>query len=104
MGIETVLDLLEHYPRRYVDRTERAEIARARRSATRRRSTPRCARSTRAARATGKRTIVNAIVYDGTGLLEVVFFNQAVARAAAAAGHAGVAVRQGRAATGASAR
>ena len=26
MGIETVLDLLEHYPRRYVDRTERAEI------------------------------------------------------------------------------
>ena len=27
MGIETVLDLLEHYPRRYVDRTQRAEIA-----------------------------------------------------------------------------
>ena len=26
MGIETVLDLLEHYPRRYLDRTERAEI------------------------------------------------------------------------------
>src|SRR5438067_546482 len=27
MGITTVLDLLDHYPRRYVDRTERAEIA-----------------------------------------------------------------------------
>ena len=26
MGITTVLDLLEHYPRRYVDRTQHAEI------------------------------------------------------------------------------
>ena len=26
MGITSVLDLLEHYPRRYVDRTQRAEI------------------------------------------------------------------------------
>ena len=26
MGITSVLDLLEHYPRRYVDRSQRAEI------------------------------------------------------------------------------
>ena len=75
MGITSVLDLLEHYPRRYVDRTQRAEIAelgigdeatidaevRAMRS---RRSRD------------GKRTIVSGTVYDGTGLLELVFFNQ----------------------------
>src|SRR5689334_8337553 len=27
LGIESVLDLLQHYPRRYVDRTQRADIA-----------------------------------------------------------------------------
>ena len=27
MGIENVLDLLQHYPRRWIDRTKRAEIA-----------------------------------------------------------------------------
>jgi ATP-dependent DNA helicase RecG len=75
MGIETVLDLLEHYPRRYVDRTERAEIHELEigqevtvdaevRSIHARRTRDR------------KRTIVNATVYDGTGLLEIVFFNQ----------------------------
>jgi ATP-dependent DNA helicase RecG len=76
MGIETVLDLLEHYPRRYVDRTERAEIHELAigdeatvdaeiKSINARRTRDR------------KRTIVNATVYDGTGLLQIVFFNQA---------------------------
>jgi ATP-dependent DNA helicase RecG len=75
MGIETVLDLLEHYPRRYVDRTERAEIAElaigdeATVDAEVRAIHGRRTRDRR-------RTIVNATVYDGTGLLEVVFFNQ----------------------------
>ena len=27
MGIESVLDVLQHYPRRYIDRTHRSEIA-----------------------------------------------------------------------------
>ena len=54
----TVLDLLEHYPRRYVDRTRARRDRRARRSARRRRSTPRCARSTSRRTRDGKRTIV----------------------------------------------
>ena len=76
MGITSVLDLLEHYPRRYVDRTQRAEIQELHegdeatvdgevRSISARRTRD------------GKRVIVNASVYDGTGLLYVVFFNQA---------------------------
>jgi ATP-dependent DNA helicase RecG len=75
MGIDSVLDLLTHYPRRYVDRTQRADIAELSigdeatvdaevRSISARRTRDR------------KRTIVNATVYDGTGLLSLVFFNQ----------------------------
>jgi len=76
MGIETVLDLLEHYPRRYVDRTERAEIHELELG---REATVDAEVRTIHARRTRdrKRTIVNATVYDGTGLLELVFFNQA---------------------------
>jgi ATP-dependent DNA helicase RecG len=76
MGITTVLDLLEHYPRRYLDRTERAEIreltigSEATVDAEVRSMHSRRTRD-------GKRTIVNVTVYDGTGLLDVVFFNQA---------------------------
>ena len=82
MGITTVLDLLDHYPRRYVDRTERAEIAEL--SIGDEATVDAEVRSIRSRRTRdGKRTIVNAVVYDGTGLLELVFFNQAVARAAA---------------------
>ena len=77
MGITSVLDLLEHYPRRYVDRTERAEIAELvdrRRGHRRRRGAldPR-----RGARATASARSSTRVVYDGTGLLELVFFNQA---------------------------
>src|SRR5262245_36496036 len=75
MEIETILDLLQHYPRRYLDRTQRADIAELSigdeatidaeiRSIRKRPTRDR------------KRTIVNATVYDGTGLLELVFFNQ----------------------------
>src|SRR3954451_15599888 len=76
MGIETVLDLLEHYPRRYVDRTERAEIHELELG---REATVDAEVRTIHARRTRdrKRTIVNATVYDGTGLLQLVFFNQA---------------------------
>ncbi len=75
MGIESVLDVLQHYPRRYHDRTVKAEIAElaigqeatifaeVRRIATR--------------RSRQGRAIVDAAVYDGTSLLNVVFFNQA---------------------------
>jgi len=76
MGIETVLDLLEHYPRRYVDRTERAEIREL--EIGQEATVDAEVRAVHARRTRDrKRTIVNATVYDGTGLLEIVFFNQA---------------------------
>jgi ATP-dependent DNA helicase RecG len=76
MGITSVLDLLDHYPRRYVDRTERAEIAEL--SIGDEATVDAEVRSIRSRRTRdGKRTIVNAVVYDGTGLLVLVFFNQA---------------------------
>ena len=73
-GIESVLDLLMTYPRRWVDRTNEARVADlvagtealvlvTVRSAHR--------RTTR-----NRRTIVEAVVGDGTGRLHVVFFNQ----------------------------
>jgi ATP-dependent DNA helicase RecG len=76
MGIETVLDLLEHYPRRYLDRTERAEIHEL--AIGDEATVDAEVRAIHARRTRDrKRTIVNATVYDGTGLLEIVFFNQA---------------------------
>ena len=75
MGITTVLDLLEHYPRRYLDRTQRAEIREL--SLGVEATVDAEVRSIHSRRTRdGKRTIVNATVYDGTGLLDIVFFNQ----------------------------
>lgn len=75
MGITTVLDLLDHYPRRYVDRTQRAEI---RELAVGDEATVDAEVRSVSARRTRdrKRTIVQVVVYDGTGLLDLVFFNQ----------------------------
>jgi ATP-dependent DNA helicase RecG len=75
MGITTVLDLLEHYPRRYLDRTQRAEIRELTLGVEA--TVDAEVRSIHSRRTRdGRRTIVNATVYDGTGLLDVVFFNQ----------------------------
>jgi ATP-dependent DNA helicase RecG len=77
LGIETVLDLLTHYPRRYIDRTHQAHIrdlrlgeeamvlARVQRIASRR------------TRGRPPKVLVTADVHDGTGSLRVTFFNQA---------------------------
>jgi ATP-dependent DNA helicase RecG len=76
MGITSVLDLLEHYPRRYVDRTQRAEIHEL--AIGDEATVDAEVRSIHARRTRDrKRMIVNATVYDGTGLLDIVFFNQA---------------------------
>ncbi len=73
-GIETVLDMLTHYPRRYIDRTREASIAglevgeegmvlvRIEDVASR--------------RMRNRRTLVNARVTDGTGRMTLTFFNQ----------------------------
>jgi len=74
VGVETVLDLLTTYPRRWVDRTNEARIAdlvpgeealvlTEIRSVTK--------RTTR-----NRRTMVNVVVGDGSGRMHVVFFNQ----------------------------
>jgi ATP-dependent DNA helicase RecG len=74
MGITSVLDLVTHYPRRYIDRTNQASIAdlvegeEAMVLATVRRSTSRRTRQ--------GRTLVEVILFDGSSYLSVTFFNQ----------------------------
>jgi ATP-dependent DNA helicase RecG len=72
--IESVLDLLQHYPRRYHDRTRKAEIAElvqgeeATIVAEVKRVSSRPTRQ--------RKKMVEAVVEDDTGLLNLVFFNQ----------------------------
>jgi ATP-dependent DNA helicase RecG len=74
MGIETVLDLLTHYPRRYADRTRAVAISElvcgdeGVVSAIVKRASLRRLRN--------RRSIVEAVVDDGSGVLDVTFFNQ----------------------------
>ncbi|HEX2185054.1 MAG TPA: DEAD/DEAH box helicase, partial [Chloroflexota bacterium] len=74
LEIETVLDLLTHYPRRYVDRTRQASIRGLRVGdealvlATVKRAQTRRTRQ--------RRTIVEIDVFDGSSYLHAVFFNQ----------------------------
>ncbi len=72
--IESVLDLLQHYPRRYHDRTRKAEISElvAGEEATIVAEVKRVSsRQTRQ-----RKKMVEAVVEDDTGLLNLVFFNQ----------------------------
>ncbi len=74
MGITTVLDLVTHYPRRYIDRTHQAEIrdlkvgeealvlAKVKRVVSR--------------RTRQRRAMVEVDVFDGSSYLHCVFFNQ----------------------------
>ena len=74
IGVETVLDLLTTYPRRWVDRTNEARLAdlepgrEALVLVTVRDVVKRTTRN--------RRTMVTATVGDGSGRLHVVFFNQ----------------------------
>ncbi len=74
MGIEAVLDLLTHYPRRYIDRTQQAHIRELRPGeeamvlATVKRVNGRRTRQ--------GRSLVEVDVFDGSGYLRCTFFNQ----------------------------
>src|SRR5207244_6168511 len=74
LGVETVLDLLMHYPRRYLDRTNEALIRdlaigeEAMVLGTVKRVDGRRTRQ--------KRVIVQADITDGSGYLRCTFFNQ----------------------------
>ena len=74
LGINTVLDMLTTYPRRWVDRTNEARVADL---------VPGqealvlvAVRSAHKRTIRNRRTMVEAVVGDGTGRLHIVFFNQ----------------------------
>jgi len=74
MGIETLLDLLLHYPRRYVDRTRQATI---REMAVGEEATILgTVRRTELRRTRQKRAMVTVDLSDDTGYLRCTFFNQ----------------------------
>jgi ATP-dependent DNA helicase RecG len=74
LEITTVLDLLTHYPRRYIDRTRQADVAGMRMGE----ESLVLARvdAVRTRRTRQGRALVELDVDDGTGALRVVFFNQ----------------------------
>jgi ATP-dependent DNA helicase RecG len=75
MELHDVLDLLQHYPRRWVDRTKKADIATL---AVGEEATVFAeVRTIRGRRTRQGRALVEAVVYDGTSLLNITFFNQA---------------------------
>jgi ATP-dependent DNA helicase RecG len=75
LGIENVADLLQHYPRRWIDRTKRSDIAEL---AVGEEATVFAeVRTARGRRTRQGRALVEVVVDDGTSLLNVTFFNQA---------------------------
>jgi len=74
LGVETVLDLLTHYPRRYVDRTNQAEIAALIDGVT---AVVTAEVIRTSVKRFGGRAIAEIVLHDGTGSLTCSFFNQA---------------------------
>jgi len=74
MGIETVLDLLTHYPRRYVDRRNAADIASLEEDEEAMVTGTVVRASSRRLR--GGRTLTEVLIEDDTGRLKCTFFNQ----------------------------
>jgi len=74
MGIRTVLDLLEHYPRRYHDRRHTQEIADL--VVGEEATVYAEVKKVSARRTRQRRAIVEAEVFDGTSYLRLTFFNQ----------------------------
>ncbi len=74
LEIRNVLDLLTHYPRRYLDRTREAKIADLVEGEEA--SVFVTVRSTTSRRLKGNRSMVTSTVTDGQSLLKLTFFNQ----------------------------
>ena len=74
LGIETVLDLLTTYPRRYIDRTRQADVSDLRVGDEA--AVLASVQSARGRRARTGRAMVDVVVRDETGRLDIVFFNQ----------------------------
>lgn len=79
VGIDTVFDLLTHYPRRYIDRTKEARIAdlHVGELASVLARVERISSRPLGGRGRGRRVMVEAFVSDGSGRMKVTFFNQA---------------------------
>jgi ATP-dependent DNA helicase RecG len=75
MGIESVLDVLQHYPRRYIDRTHRSEIAAL--AVGEEATVFGEVRRVHGRRTRNGRALVEVVVTDGTSYLTCTFFNQA---------------------------
>ena len=75
MELHNVLDLLQHYPRRWVDRTKKTDIAAL---AVGEEATVFAeVRTIHGRRTRQGRALVEAVVHDGTSMLTITFFNQA---------------------------
>ena len=74
IGIETVLDVLSHYPRRYIDRTKEAKIGSLQEGEEGMVLAE--VLDVQTIRTRNRKKIVKVEVTDGTGLLEITFFNQ----------------------------
>ena len=74
LGVETVLDLLTTYPRRYIDRTRQADVSDL--QVGEEAAVLATVQSASARRARTGRAVVDVVVRDGTGRLKIVFFNQ----------------------------
>ena len=74
LGVESVLDLLTTYPRRYIDRTRQADISGLQEGDEA--AVLATVHSARARRSKQGRAVVDLTVRDDTGRLAVVFFNQ----------------------------
>ncbi len=72
--ISSVLDLLQHYPRRYLDRTRQAQITEL--GPGDEATVLGTVRSSYSRKLRGRRTLTQIVVGDGTGKLTLVFFNQ----------------------------
>ena len=74
LGVESVLDLITTYPRRYIDRTRQADVSDLRVGDEA--AVLASVQSARSRRARNGRAVVDVTVRDETGRLAVVFFNQ----------------------------
>jgi len=74
LDVETVLDLVLTYPRRYIDRTRQADVSDL--VVGDEAAVLASVQSARSRRARNGRAVVDVVVRDGTGRLAVVFFNQ----------------------------
>jgi ATP-dependent DNA helicase RecG len=74
MGIRTVLDLITHYPRRYLDRTRQESIAGLKEGDEA--MVLAAVKRVQSRRTRQRRAMVDVDVFDGSSYLHVVFFNQ----------------------------